>query len=287
MSTKIHSGFRMQSRDIRKVLDDLSRVSKECTKLLRGRQAKYLAETATRILDNRALSVLAGRPAEPRDVSAMFAARDKLWELQAEVRKTRRRNPEVDYEIFFRLWLCRKTGAFIGYVRGEGAEEIRDVLVKARVAAEFSYWNNTDPPENLNARQWKKRADVWEDALANRSGPWFDIYVDEPSEYCRAEDVLGHIPTFQQRVNRHAEEIAFDSWYKKPEDGERVDFSHAWRAFVDFRSLRHEGDPTITAALAKAREDVAACLAPSITAEMLDAKPDPLPPAPEPAPAEA
>lgn len=62
---------------------------------------------------------------------------------------------------------------YLGYL----CEGLRKVLEKDDRLEEYGYWNNTDRPEEVSARQWAARKKVWEPMTD--SEPWHDMLVLE------------------------------------------------------------------------------------------------------------
>lgn len=271
MSTKIYTGFRLNARTMRDAVDGLGKVSARCEALIVERQARHVAQVATQLIDERALAGLPGYP-EVATTETSFSPARMAWDLlddrQAEVRKTRRRDPDVDYEVIFRVWLCRQTNAFVGYVASEEASAILEVLYKSRVGHEYGYWNNTDAPEHLNERQWKKRAKVWNALIAGKSGPCFEVRVREPYITWGVSDaILAALPTYEERVARYTHDLAVNRWFagvqeSAPEADVLVHYSA-------FRKLQRSGDPVAEAHLTAARELVLERLEPDVTRRML------------------
>lgn len=273
MSTKIYTGFRLNARTMRAVLDDLQRVSPRCEALLVARQDRFLANVAVEHLDRAALAGLPGfaeRTAEEgAPMSPIFTARDLLCDRQAEVRKTQRRDPAVDFDVIFRLWLCRKSGAFVGYGVGEDVQPFLDELLGARLATEYGYWNNVDPLESLNERQWKKRGDIWSGLLAGKSGPWFDVRVPPPlTGWGLPDTLLAAVPSLEARVAPAAHKVALSQWFVA-QPPVAPEMSEALDSYFAFRALERAGDPVVVALVKAAKETVRARLTPVISKAML------------------
>jgi hypothetical protein len=272
MSTKIYTGFRMKARVLRAVLDDLQRVLVRCEALLVARQNSFLANVAVDALDTAALAGLPGftTPAATETPTApIYEAWNLLSDRQAEVRRTQRRDPAVDFEVIFRLWLCRKTGSFVGYVIGENAQRFLNELLRGGVATEYGYWNNVDPLESQNERQWKKRGDVWDGLLAGKSGPWFDVRVAEPLIGWGVSDaILAAVPSLDSRVAPLAHKMALSQWFAAQPPC-TVEVGEALSSYFDFRELERAGDAAVTKLLATAKATVRARLAPVVTKALL------------------
>lgn len=279
MSTKIHYGFQLRARDLRQVLDELAEVQNKAAAILVQREATFLAVTAASRLDRMALFGLAGysKPWALNEYSALSSASDELHERQGKIRLTRRRDPDVDFEVVFRLWLSRDTGTFIGYVMAESASDFRQLLMEAGLADEYAYWNNTDPEDGVTEEEWEHRGKVWDNVIKGKSGPWFDIRVEEPfGGWGVSDDILAALPTLEQRINLHANAIAFNGWAqakiaRHAETG-LPDSSETIAKYFDFYDKLSDGDAEVTALLQQAKEDVRARLAPVITEAMLVAR---------------
>lgn len=57
-------------------------------------------------------------------------------------------------------------GAFIA------GREIESLVIESLGLKSFGYWNNTDRPDELSAAQWRRREQIWESALGDKS--WID-----------------------------------------------------------------------------------------------------------------
>jgi hypothetical protein len=267
MSTKIYTGFRLTARTMREALDSLAIVSVRCAKILDARQASFIANTSVEFIDKAVLADQPGYSASEVSKSPMVSAWMKLMERQDNVRRTQCRDPVVDFEVIFRLWLCRSTNAFIGYVIGEGAGHFLQELLASRRATEYGYWNNTDRPDTLNDRQWKKRGDIWYALLNGDSGPWFDVRVPVPNTFGQLPEVLAAVPALDKRVRRHAEALALNDWFNA-EKAANPELD-ALAAYREFRMRRRDSDPTVTRHIEKATALVTTRLAPTITEAML------------------
>lgn len=280
MSTKIPTGFQLRSRDLRQVLDELAIAQKKATEILVGREATFVANTAVEFIDQSCLVGFPGPRALPKPFKAspIRMAWDKLDDRQVEVRKTRMRDPDVDFEVVYRIWLSRDTGTFIGYVRGEGADEFVQLLLDVDVAERYEYWNNTDPKDGISQQDWDVRGVVWSNAFAGRSGPWMDISIDVPPTLWRVSPaVLAAIPSFEQRVQKHAEEQAFTIWaapylaaMAAEENGS--DIANPFRLHFEFRRKLRNADEEVRDIFLTTEAAVRARLETVITEAMLSAR---------------
>jgi hypothetical protein len=93
---------------------------------------------------------------------------------------------------------------------------------------DFAYWNNTDRPAEVSAKEWAARGKIWDDIL--RANPAGTPGMSGLSAQCtdrmlRAglEDVLECIPPFDDRVAARARECAMDSVYAAMKESGRLE----------------------------------------------------------------
>lgn len=79
------------------------------------------------------------------------------------------------------------------YVIPWGIPKVAESLINGELPdwiEEYGYWNNTDRPKHLSARQWKARAKKWEEVGPNASGLGFFKYRMK-HEVCSLEHIHG------------------------------------------------------------------------------------------------
>jgi len=76
----------------------------------------------------------------------------------------RGRNPYLDLSCGFSLWIP-KGNYILGSPWGEGI--VADVETPEWVE-QYGYWNNTDRPDSMPTREWKRREKAWEGVLAHQ-----------------------------------------------------------------------------------------------------------------------
>lgn len=251
MSTKIYDGIFI-SGPLEAALPTIQRVCSQWVDLLTQRQAEFLARVATRELDRRRLVDLATEldlkelvaPKDAEGWSAYSYAQNQMLERQAEIRKTQRRDPAVDFELELTLWYVKQVKGYAGRVTGEGNGKPRDMLLATGVAKDFGYWNNVDPDENATEAQWRHREYVWD--LVCRQGPNaprpFTFRV-EP-DIARPRHLDQNAPSVTERVSGFAEswtharlaQLHPDAW-----GAGAVDANEVWSRYRKFRDqLRDE-----------------------------------------------
>lgn len=84
---------------------------------------------------------------------------------------------------------------------------------------EYMYYNNTDKPDNLTLKQWKKRQSDWEKAIPSfhpyESGIVVEFIIDCPSWFLFSEKLESYISKFQPSLEERAEEMARRAIWKE------------------------------------------------------------------------
>lgn len=213
MSTKAYSGFRMKQRTFPAVLEALQKSLSVLTAHSEERKARFLARRAAELIDHFHVGIQRGMKVKNLSHGALVEARQEMMERQRAIRADMRRDPEVDFDIKLTLWYSKKTNAYIGHIDAESSKAL-DLFLHTGVAGEFGYWNNTDRPDNLNERQWKKRADVWREITRPDALPACAVSVPEPG-FVRSTDAAQYVPTFDERVASVARDLALHEWVRE------------------------------------------------------------------------
>jgi hypothetical protein len=78
-------------------------------------------------------------------------------------------------------------------------------------AEDFSYWNNSDKPDDISEEAWNERKVLWDKVLDEKESAMFVVSAAEYL-YPPKEQILQNLPSFESRVAAQAEELAFH-WY--------------------------------------------------------------------------
>ena len=229
MSMKAYRGFRMKQRTFPAVLEALQKSMSVLTAHSEERQARFLARQAVELLDHFHVGIQRGMKVKNLAHGALVEALQEMMDRQRDIRTHMRRDPEVDFEIKLTLWYSKKTNAYIGHIEAE-SPEVLGLFLRTGVADGFAYWNNTDRPEKLNERQWKKRADVWREITRSDALPACTVTVPEPG-FVRGTKAAQYVPTFNERVASIARDLALNEWGNELQTngGETLEMSKASR----------------------------------------------------------
>lgn len=153
MSTKIYTGFKVKTKSFSKILELVEQFRPKVIKV------------ANEKLDN-------------------FKGTFDEWQARVDkIKKTNLRDLAVDTD-FELVLFPTKNNYIIGIVYSENYELINEWM-KSPLVENYSYWNNTDPPEKFSDKEWVKREKDWNAVLIEKSCVTamhgFSIKVNDPS----------------------------------------------------------------------------------------------------------
>lgn len=82
---------------------------------------------------------------------------------QAEIRRTKMRDPEVDFSFEVAILPHLESGELLGIVYSEKSKFF-DKFLELDFVEPFPYWNSTDRPDELTDEEWEKRGEIWDEA---------------------------------------------------------------------------------------------------------------------------
>lgn len=130
--------------------------------MTKAKCAKFLASEAANIVDRCTL----GLPYTPTKGALWDAC--KVWENKREEMKVSNyRNPSVDTD--FKIDLFPLSERMIIGILYCDDNEWHNWFFSQPFIEEYGYWNNTDRPDSISAREWRRRNMNWERAW--KSGP--------------------------------------------------------------------------------------------------------------------
>lgn len=266
---RAYTGFRMKKRKFPAVLKDLRVASKALEAVNQARQDRFVATRAAHLLDLHYVARARGVLAHNLTHGALTEANMEMFQRQRKIRETMRRDPAVDFEVKLVMHFCAQDGSYIGALHAEDSDELMNAFMATGVATDFSYWSNTDGPDHLNARQWKKRADAWYGAVFGDALPSFVIAVREPG-MSTMQDVLANVPDFDSRVATVAKGVALRDWVKQLGEEAAREFGTV-PVFMEYAERLHEPGTPEHANLENARRFVAGVLEPTLDSSLLRA----------------
>jgi hypothetical protein len=264
MSTKIYTGFRFRSHDIFDVQRLVAEWRIELASIHRNELATLLAGMCAETIDRNAVN-----PERNAGKNPFREARQEVRTRQKEVLGSGLRDPEVDFD--FELAILPHDGRIYGMVFSERSRWV-DRWMELDGVEDFSYWDNTDQPDEVSEEDWDARGEVWDSILrANPAGtPGMSGFSAQCTDRMLQPDlgeVMEHIPSFEARVAARARECAMDSVYAAMKEKERLEEDA--NLFSVLRKIERWLDGEGAHVLESERSRVTQLLSGSITAEML------------------
>jgi hypothetical protein len=202
VSTRIYHGFRFKSSSIIALQDFFMRWRETLKSLHRNELAAVLARIATDTLDRSFTN-----PELQVGKTPWSEAFSDVMDRQKTIKKTGSRDPEVDFDFDVSILpYGRKIYGIIYSERGDW----RDLFLEQPEIEDFSYWNNSDRPDTISAREWNHRNKTWNTVLGSRGIPalrGFSAQCTEETLYVECEDVLEAVKPHVDRVFNRAKDV--------------------------------------------------------------------------------
>jgi len=232
MSTKIYTGFALPSLTTKAALNLLGSLRPAIQVLVDEKHLTLLAERVVEYVDGYVLArhlkeaipaALAGRG----ENYAYFECIGRLQEEQEKCRGGSRREPLVDCDVELGLYMLPKSGKVIGIAYEERVGALEHLLTVPGIE-EFAYFNNTDRPDELTAREWSRRARIWTQVLRDKDSARFSMrWQPEPT---LSRDLKPYLPSLDERALRAGRNFVTNEQLLKHWPVEqRHDFSGAMR----------------------------------------------------------
>lgn len=155
MSTKVYNGFKFRDPDLFAVHRDLNELKEFIRAAALVETADHIRQAAISELDN---SISKDTTIEPRLIGRMTM---KMFSRQQEVKKTQRRDPEVDMEFEIVILPDLEQRALYGIFYTE-RRTWGDHVRSLPWYIDYSYWNNTDRPDDVTDAEWEERSETWD-----------------------------------------------------------------------------------------------------------------------------
>ena len=200
MSTKLHAGHEIVGLSLEALLPELLKLQLTMKERAAELVRQFIVNLAVSRFDHHHFGIEKAPSAH-----LLGDARMELADRQEELRRTRRRDPAVDFE--FSLTLFPVKGRLLALVFTE-QKALRDHWEAQTWRREFGYWDNSDPPGDLADDEWQMREGFWDEAFRQSSIPAEAGYsitlVPEGALWAEVEDehVLALVPSAQSRVQQ-------------------------------------------------------------------------------------
>lgn len=146
MSTKIYYGYRMKISKLNDFID------------MARPQVFDLAEEIVRKLMSAVKKEVIQKKLDGGWFSETNIRFEKALELVHEISAQSERMSVLDIDFSFNIWIHDG----MVYVIPIGEEHFKRKLVFPEWVEDYSYWDNTDPPNDIDDNEWMDRAEMWE-----------------------------------------------------------------------------------------------------------------------------
>lgn len=216
MSTKIHNGYRFNSADLKKIMPMLHRLGRHYEDMLRIKVAIATAEIAVEVMDDHTL----GRLKDDVDTSSSpyLFAYHLLDKRGRAIKCSEKRDPAADFGFDVTIIPRAKDSLILLYTEHD---EFRACMSVVPGMEPFPYWNNTDRPDGMTARQWTARGQAWSDAMGKegvpgRVGLSRSYFTHLPHfEPTFLDEVVKRVPSIDTRATRIAHDMHRDAYVAK------------------------------------------------------------------------
>ncbi len=256
MSTKIHNGFRLKGMNLKSLqkwtMDFRQKIANVNKSMIIKQRAAICAELIdiAFIYDSSTFSKRIKSHELNLNSYPLIAARCIMDDRQREIRKTKQRDPEYDYDC--ELVVIPVKSYVLGIPYTERKEHMK-ILEAMPGYEEYGYWNNTDKPKELSNYQWDTRCKNWDLALPGIGIPAHSGFIVqcESSDWHVNQSVIPHMPSLTERIDNII--------------GDAVSNYFRGNSYRDY--LRWIESPEYKSLLASTRDELTQILQPYITQE--------------------
>jgi hypothetical protein len=266
MSVKIYHGFKFDSGSLQDLQAFLMKWRGWLKPLHRAELAAVHARIATDTFDQSFIN-----PMSKAGKTPLMEAFHSVMDRQREIKKTGYRDCEVDFD--FEVSIFPHGRNIYGIIYTERGSW-RDLFMDQPEISDFSYWDNSDRPADLTARQWWHRYNVWDaillggpDSIPAMKG--LSAQCTSESLYVDAEDIVAAIKPHKVRVRNLARSAVMEADMKRRMAGlsEAEIKSSVFETFFDVEKWLKSPDGE--AALQAKVEELEIILPKTITKDML------------------
>lgn len=227
MSTKIYNGFKFTNSSLPFIHQKITEFRLLLQVEHKIKIARFMANIATRMIDDLSVNPLLAEPVENHPkytkedltCSPLTFADLKLMERQKKIKVQQTRDPGVDFSFDVSLMPFENDVYAIVYT---DQSDWLNLWSQQTFVESFSYWDNSDKPDDINEKEWEQRSKIWDSIFSNKdlgSTPamnGFNAQCCAEYVYVEPKLILENIPTLDNRVQILAESITL-SKYMKPE----------------------------------------------------------------------
>ena len=206
MSTKVYNGFALRGKSTKAAMAILGAQRAAIQELVNLKHRKILVERLVTYADTYTLARHLADPMPDKwdgkdTYSIWYTCVDELQAEQAKCRGGQLREPLIDCDVEVVLYMA-PGGMVFGHLQEERVG-VQEHLLSVEGIVEFGYWNSTDRPDEISAREWNRRGKIWHNAFDDKAGvPRFSMRWQP--EYELPRDLVYLLPSLEERAQARA-----------------------------------------------------------------------------------
>lgn len=170
MSTTIYDAFRVKNRDTFDMFSFLSKVQKVLTEPTLSHNLSRVVGESLHLLDSALLQKRQGKLVNVSDMENFSIVRPGVQELTynnffACAARLDIQWDNLSLERNLRLMFFENPINKDLYIMVKGPHPVIELFGQFEEVEDFSYWNNTDKPDDVSKRQWNQRRKAWDVTL--------------------------------------------------------------------------------------------------------------------------
>ncbi len=252
MSTKVYNGFRVRgatSLDSAFRIINTKETRESLRRLIETLTLRCAAKLSQRTYDRMVLGLSDDKPTTL--YRAIWNAHDDIAKRQQASKDSNRRDPGVDFALEISLIPCGRQVLGLSF---PGSSKIAEWLLTRPFHEDYSFWDNSDRPEEVTGPEWNARSRTWGRVFRDSSIPaelGVTLQLNPPMfSFAIAQSRSAYIPHFdsvEKRAETYAIETIRDMQMKKlsPDYPDKKDFWNLFRLSGEFTKTP-EGQEMVT-----------------------------------------
>jgi len=205
MSTKIYNGYKMP-KSLELLQDFIMDFRDKAEKVVMHDLTKLTAEMTSYNVDRFFFNSL--KEPELAD-SALQKVMRLIDDEYSKIKKTKERNPTYDFECEISVLVPKGSDKILLLLFTE-QKNLKSLFESYEFIDEYSYWNNSDKPDDISDVEWGQRKIDWDKALPGsgvpaRNGLSFEL-IGEWLPMIDVSEVIKNMPSFEDRCKKVAKE---------------------------------------------------------------------------------
>lgn len=227
MSTKLYDAWRMPVMPMAKFQKWIDHLRETFKPMADDMLLTEMTRRAVHDYDSRCVFPNAEGHKEERNV-LLHAWSDVRCEYR-KIKKDSERNPSVDAEceIIFAF-----KGRYIYMVVFSEVQKYKDYIANLPGVEHYGYWNNTDRPDNITQREWRRREKIWDDIFKSsfmfKGGVTWMLLGEMDLPIPHLVDINKYITSWEVRVKNMVRDAVYQEYPREITQGRDVMAAMYW-----------------------------------------------------------